>query len=373
METTEGIKPRVQEKASPEVNRVTSLDGFFHFLGQVTAKSMSDRREGIKRSLQLRHSRAELFKKFKETPKDDEETRRQLIREGKIRDELERQYLNQGEVTVNLPDLGPQTARYTLIDLPPDLKPSDATEKPPIYFIPGISNDLDCVKSTLQELAYTGRKVVAVGFPESFMGKVTPEFANAAQQSSDYQPHVAFFKEAESKLIGEANEVDLWGHSTGAAIIEQMLSDPKFQQKTREAVLLCPASSSNISKVGMGAGLIKETSHLLRRFGSLPKYSLTQGSKNSQIEGQKELKKRVFNTLMERVRTKMDFIGSAKVKEGGRIVVVSGSQDHLTESSRAKADFLANPQVAFIELPDGHHATPVTNPSLVIAKVNQIR
>lgn len=363
--------PRRQEVASPEVNRVESFDGLFYLVGKVTHKSLADKREGIQRSLQLRTTRAQILKEFRQTPKADTESRHQLIQEAKTRNELEIQYLNQGEVTVDLPGLGPQTARYTIIDLPENLKPAAEAEKPPIFFIPGLSNDLDCVKATLQELAYSGRRVIAVGFPESFMGKITPEFAQASEQSLDLEPHTTFFKEAANKLIGTDAEIEFWGHSTGATIIEQILADANFQQRTTNAVLLCPAASADISTIQAVKAFAKEIAHLGRRFGQFPRFSYTRAAKEGEAEGQRELKVKVFKALTKRVLSESDFTKDARVQEGGKIVVVSGNRDNVTRSSTAKDRFLTNPQVDFIELPNGYHFTPLTEPGRAISLVKQ--
>lgn len=240
----DGVSLRVQEKTTPEVDELKWLDTLYYKMGLITHPSLN---HGLERTRQLLRERAKLYKKFRKVPKIDQDARLEVLEEAHLRDELESQFLNQGEVTVNLTGLGSQTSRYTILELPEDQKPETAKGQPPLVFIPGISNDLIYGLDLVEELAFSGRRVISIGYPESTMGKITPEFARASVNSKTYTPHDAYFKEAIAKLAG-LGPIELWGHSTGSAVIGQMLTDPQFSQRVTNAVLLSPASSVDQSK-----------------------------------------------------------------------------------------------------------------------------
>lgn len=360
-QSPEEVGARHQEKTTPEQNKSKSLDSLFYFIGSITRKSLADKKTGIERSRQLRRTRAKLYKKFKRAPAENQVST-DIFREAKLRDALEVQFLNQGEVTVDIPSLGPQTSRYTTVDLPESQKPKEAVDKPPIVFIPGISNDLVYGIGLVEELALSGRKVISIGYPESTLGKVTPEFAKACQASQTYEPHTTFFKEAISRLVGKDTPIELWGHSTGSAIIGDLLKDPQFSQKVTTAVLLCPASSFEQSDLSLNIGTASELRDLI---GNLPEYSRFDYTP----QGQSDLKKEVYNTMRKKVCTKLDYTTS-RVQEGGKIVVVSGAKDNIVKSRLARQDFERNPQITFINWPGAYHATPMIKPEATIDMVN---
>jgi len=125
-------------------------------------------------------------------------------------------------------------------------------------FIPGLSNDLDSVASLINELAINGRKVVVIAQPESQMGTVSKEFVEATAKHPDLTAHKEFYKAAINNLVGEDIDVELWGHSIGGELIFEILNDSDFQKRTTNAVVLCPASSANVSGFQMTKALTKE-------------------------------------------------------------------------------------------------------------------
>lgn len=375
-EIVEGVSVPIQEKSVPEINLIEKLDRLFYAAGKVTRPSRfgksQETPEGLERSLLSRTARATLLAKLEAIPKNDREKRQEIIKEAKFRDEIARQYLNQGEVTVNLPGLGEQTARFVVIEPPRSLVTKETKAKPAIFLIPGISNDIDSVGSLVQEIAFLGRKVIVVGFPESYMGKVSSEFVNAVQKSKNYQPHTTFFKTAATKLLGVVDNIELWGFSTGAPITAEILADPEFQKRTTNTVLLSPASSVNQSKLQLNLGIIKEIVRLAKNFGRLPKYSLTWGRKTPDREEQKQLKQNFYKSLLDKVRRESDFWRIMKVKDTGKIVIVSGKRDQMTRSSAAISKFSKNPQAEIVDFPDGSHVTPLVESQKVLTEVFQI-
>lgn len=355
------IKAPIQETGEPTENLTEDFDKLFYRLGQVTKAKFLDRSVGepsIKRPLFARTTRAELYKQLKNIPKEESEERKKIIKEAHLRDDITRQYLNQGEIVITFPFLGIQKARFINVIPPEAIKTSETESKPPIFLIPGISNDIECVGGLVQEMAMQGRRVIVVAHPESFKGRVTKEFADAVEKDSEYGPHVEFYKQAINNLIKENEKLELWGYSTGVPIAEKILNDPKFQDKTENAVLLCPASSVNQSRISMNIGITNELKMLVSKCRVVPKLSCTKASRNSKDEDQILLKKRVLKLIMNRIRNHVNYLEGARVQEGGSIVIVSGKKDRITKSSKATEEFLQNPKVRVLNLRNGYHASP---------------
>ena len=390
------VTPPKQEIRVPEYNTLEKFNKLLYRLGKLTARSrIVDRGKPInkrsERPLSSRAQRAHLYREARKIRREmnkvyrskteDKETALAPLRrdihaifdEARARDEIARQYLHQGEITVNLPGLGEQTARYTKIDPPASRRDPAQEGKPPIFLIPGISNDIDCVGALAQELPYQGRSVVVVGFPESVMGNVTTDFAHAVETSPTYEPHAAFYKEALKELLAESPHAELWGFSTGAPIAAQMLADPELQEKITDAVLISPASVVDQSTMQLNIGVAQDSARLLKRLSSLGKYTLTLGGRAKDVPeeqaGQREIKKATMGSLLSHVRSRFNAWDKARVQNGGSIVVVSGGKDYITKSYKDENVFRRNPQMSVLRIPDGFHAYPLVEPASVVDQV----
>ncbi|MCX6791458.1 MAG: hypothetical protein NT149_00245 [Candidatus Gottesmanbacteria bacterium] len=364
------------EGITPEINKLEAFSNLFRRLGAITSKSRIRNTESD-RPFSLLAKRAELFGQAKGALHEkDTQKVREVIHEAHGRDEIAKQYLTQGEVTIDMGELGKQTARYV------EVKPPAERNKnlPTIFLVPGISNDIDCVGWLIQELAWEGRTVVCAGFPESHMGKTTEAFARAVKDSKEYGPHSQLFSSELNMLIPEG-EVELWGQSTGVPILEQMLQNPDIQERVTNAVGLNPASSVDQTPTSLYSGIAKEAAYLAGELKNMPKYTLSGGRR--EIDGitkehplQLKFNKEVMNTLLERVRTKMDLWKTARVKEGGTITIVSGDKDSMTKSSQEFTDQAKlqseNPQVRLLRIPDCHHSTVLIHPEVVLNKLKPI-
>lgn len=193
--------------------------------------------------------------RFKKNLPDD---LRAINEEKKAIDFIAKEFLMaQREVNVDLGGLGVQTARYVVLsalaEKPPGLE-EEIKVKPPIFLIPGVSNDLEGIGSLGHELALQGRQVVMVAYPEAWKGRVTKEFAQAAQEvvtSDNYEPFTKFFEGAIDNILqdpdfvkqnGVQQSIELWGYSTGANLVADILRDEKYQKMTTDAVLISPGS-----------------------------------------------------------------------------------------------------------------------------------
>jgi hypothetical protein len=364
------VEPAQQETRVPEYNTLENLNTLFYRLGKVTYRRVIRGREGdVERPLWLLAKRAELFHQAQGA---DDDTRKKVLAEARARDEIAAQYLNQGEVKVTLPGLGEQMARYTNIEPPEGSEKVGDVGKPPVFLIPGISNDIDCVGALAQEIPYQGRNLIVIGFPESYMGKTTKEFADAVEKSPDFGPHAEFYKKAINSLVGEEQDVELWGFSTGAPIVAQILNDTDFQSRTTGAALISPASCIDQSDAQLNMGVLREARQVAKKFGLVPKYTRTTGLSEGvplETKEHRQLRERVYGLLLKRVETVSGYYPNAMVKEGGKITVVSGEKDELTKSYKAREMFLQNPQMKIIDISNGYHTTPLVEPERVVPMI----
>lgn len=337
----------------------------FHAISRVTAPSES---QSVVRSLATRAVRARLYRELESIPKENIEGRKRVLAEAHARDRIARDFLNQAELTVNLDSLGEQMAKYVTLE-PPN---TQHAQKVPILFIPGISNDLDSVAGLAQEAAYSGRKITTVTFPDATIGRVTPEFAKATDKSETYQAHTAFYKAAIDKLVPEGN-FELWGFSTGGPISAEILNDPKYQNRVTNAVLIGPASVVDQS---INKSLMPGLGHEI--FGlksTAERYSFVTGAKEKTTNPEAEKARRdTFAALLKKVTTAMpDLYVGAKVREPGKILIISQAKDDVTKTEKGKDIFLANPQAQVITVPDAYHNTAVTEPERIITKIHQFQ
>jgi hypothetical protein len=325
------------------------------------------------RSLPLRAIRADLYKSYKAQVREGaalREAREAIVEEGKKRDRIETQYLQQSEVVVTMPDLGKQHARLLIIE-PEEINPPVEQEtRPPVVLIGSISSDVEPSHSLIHELAHRGKKVIVVGYPESSLGQVTEEFAQAAEKSETYEPHITFFKTIIEHITKE-DPVELWGVSTGCPIIGEMLMDEKFRQKVASAVLLAPASSIDQSQRQMIGGTLNEFAKFISQVGDLAKWPFIWGRKKPQAPEQGAIKNRVFNSLTNKVCHQFPHWDKVAVREGGKIVVWSGGKDQMTKSYQAEDQFSANPQITVVHDEKGTHTSPFTEPPRIIDMVEK--
>jgi len=357
----------------PEYNALAKLNGIMHFAGTVTETSRIAGQQGdIERPMTLRNRRSELYKA---AMKSDRPQRKELFKEAHVRDEIAREYLNQGVLKVTLPGLGTQEATYTTIDPPESQRTLETSGKPPIFLIPGAANDIDAVGNIVQELPYMGRSVTVVGMPDATLGKVTDQFAQSVAEDTHYKTHTDFYKQAIDALVGREGDFELWGFSTGAPISAEILSDPEYQRRVPNAVFISPASTIDQTTLQLGTGAVSESQKLLRRFRTLPRYSLVlpKGSNSPEDKLQQAINKKATNGILEKVKQRLDIWDDARVREGGNIVVVAGGRDELTKCHKGLDVFEENPQTKILDLPDASHMTPITKASQILPQIFQLQ
>lgn len=385
------IKPRIQELKAPVKDIVAPFaERPLYYRKKVTRKSKIPRPEPgtdshssalpsrVERSLYLRRVRAKLLEEFKKNPYSDREKRKAVLSRAADTDSLAKEFLNQGEVHVSLPDLGEQVSRFAILNSSgqPEQteKENKIPKKPAIVIIPGISNDLDSIEAHAQTVAYSGRKIVAIGYPEGYAGKVTQEFADAVEKSGSLSTHVQFFKEAISALTKDEPEIEIWGLSTGAVIVAELLSDPSFSQKAAQAVLIGPASSVEQSTMSLTIGWLKDMQRsLIHNFSDIvPSFVWFTGKRGEKDKTQIELRNKIFSALQKIVTHKSPFWQTMHVKDGGNITVIAGGKDEITKSYKATDEFSKNSQVQFAIMPGETHLTSF-NSVAVLNKISELQ
>ena len=316
------------------------------------------------------------------TPKKE---RQASVREGRARDKIAEEFINaQREVRVSVGELGEQMARFVVLTPPEGRKTEETDLKPPIFLISGISNDLESMGMLPQEIAFKGRKVVLIGFPESWNGEVTDAFGKAAEESANYEPHTTFFKEAIKTIkenqevkdrIGDVSKIDLWGYSAGAAIVAEMLTDQAFRGQIADAAIIAPPNcvdQKNLKIFGqeipLPIAVIKELYQNLRPRNIKAAAGLNVINRHDiqYTEDHRNRMLRTYNALREKVLRKNNWWkNDLRVRDGGKITVISYESDHMTQSYKVADEIAQNPNLHLIKLP-GSHNTPLTKPQDMI-------
>ena len=311
------------------------------------------------------------------------EKRRKLISEGHARDQLAEEFIsNQQEVRVDMGELGEQIARFVVLTPPEGRKTEEAEGRPPIFLISGISNDLESMGMLPQEIAFKGRKVITIAYPESWHGNVTDEFGKAAEQSSTFEPHVSFFKQAIENIrempdvkskLGEHAQIELWGYSAGALMVPEMLTDDDFSKKVSNAAIIAPASNFDQTMNQAKRNVLRDQfDTYFSDFRNVAKMNPSFRGKIEVTADFRDRQERTFNALAKKVLRKFAWWEQdMKVADGGKIAVVSYANDIQTQTLRVDKEISQNPNLHLIRL-FGTHEAPKIEPETLINAVNQV-
>lgn len=354
-----------------------SVDDWFNLfyrVGKATRRSKTARGEegsqSIERSLHSRIARANILKSLRSQQIISPIRIQEAFAKGKKFDEIDRQFADQKTLAINLSGLGTQKAFYADIQLP--IQETQETEpKPPVFIIPALSGDLYGIEPIIRELAYQGRRVVSVAYPESFHGKTTEQFASAVDLSETYYPHTAYFKKAIEQLLQEG-DIELWGYSTGGPIVAELLSDPDMQEKVTNAVIVAPASCVDQSKLSFRVGVLNEFKEVAKNIGGFSNISVVYGRKTPGDSGMLRRRKSIFNALLYgKVCKQTQAWKDMKVENNGKITFVLGGKDQITKGYSKFKDFAAlpNSQVRVIGYPKWSHLSPLTHARELVQKV----
>lgn len=393
---TPEIGPNIEEEKEPMKNAVELFEKIFYASGVITHASKFNRSEehpnAAERPMFARTRRAKLFNKIKSETGDnvqykegaginfsdlkssaeEKDFKKNILEEARLRDLIDQQTLNQHEFSINLPNYGEQKARMIDITPPAELITEKTKDLPPIFLIPGLSNDIECITNLAAELAYDGRRVVSLAYPESMMAQTTEEFAQAVESDPSFEPHVQFFGAMVDHLTKDNKNIELWGYSTGAPIAAGILKNEKYQQSVDNAVLLCSAASVEQKPTSVKIGAAKEIGYLKDNgFDAGASFHfMGVGFNQEPSKKQSELHDKIFATMLNKISHANEDWKDAKVRENGNILVVSGEKDQITKSVEMNDEFSKdNNQIRTLTIPDGYHSTPLMEPENVLPKI----
>lgn len=360
----------IQEAADPVKEYAIAAENWFNLFYRLGAAT--DRRvvNGVERSLATRVERASLLKDLKA----GKVTRAEVDAIRHDLDDFDREYLNQGRLSVDMAELGVQQSQYIAVELPS--KREAATEKPPIFLIPALSGDLNGVRPLVREAALQGRRVITAGYPESFMGQVTDAFAKASLESVNFEPHSSYFKKAIQTLVGEG-DFELWGYSAGGGLAAELLNDPELQQRVTNAVIIAPAGSIEQSKADVVKGVLHEFKEVLKNPRNIYDTVVTY-ARNGPMEAEhKKLRDKIFfSALFNKVGKRINAWEGMRVQEGGKIIIATGRKDEITKSYRIMDGSLnssANSQFRLLDDSQASHLSFLTEASSLVSHIASIR
>ncbi|KKT40734.1 hypothetical protein A3K29_00280 [Candidatus Collierbacteria bacterium RIFOXYB2_FULL_46_14] len=351
------------EKYSAEPVIEKSIGNFWYWFGLATEKL------GQKRvTFPMRRERADLYRKAKEARKteigSDERSKSMGDYEDKIR--IEREFVEQQDLEVETP-WGVQRAKYVV------LNKEIETEELPIVIIPGASNGIESMDSFVRELAreIPNRKILLIGYPDAPSGFETPEFFDAVKKAEDFEPHSIYFENAINKLV-PVGDFDLLAYSAGGGVAENFLTR---ENRVNNAVLMCPGGSKDISEKDFGSGMVRENLNLLKFLKDLPKYVFVDDKSKDE---QKKIKFGTWVELGKKVCRDNVNGTFGRFKNRGRLAVVSGGQDEVTESADVfNSQNLgnlrkrqANLEVSVIE--NSPHAGPFLEPEKYVEEIKRL-
>ncbi len=322
----------IPEKTIPELPTlyylVSAITRPSHIRKQIGESTFEQ--TGVRRPLNVLTERAELLRTLKATPTTKREERQKIIHDAHLRDEIALQSLNQGDISVPF-DGGIIKSTYMHIE-PPEEKVREKNTRglPPIVLIPGISNDPECIGSLARELAFNGRRVHVLGYPASSVGHVTENFVEHVESDENFETHAKFFRAALDELLKTEPKIELLGQSTGCPIVTNLLSDAILTDHVTNAYLVTPASAVTQTEKELMNGITTELIYLKQYLPKLPNY--WYGIETS-VGEQKIWKKRIQDALKRQDCMQSPSWKTARVIEGGQIIVISGQKDRITKSS----------------------------------------
>lgn len=355
------------EKYSAEPVIEKSIGNFWYWFGMATEKI------GQKRvTFAMRRERADLYWQAKEARKTEigSMERRKSIDDFETHTRIEKEFVDQKDLRVETP-WGKQEAKYVILNMEVD------NDKPPMVIIPGASNGVESMDSFVRELAkqYPDRKIILIGYPDAPSGKMTSEFFEAIKSADGVEPHSAYFVEAIKKILPEG-DFELGSYSVGGAIAETILSGGVLSDRVTNAWLINPGGSVEIHNDEFRFAIAHENGSLLKFLKDIPRYVFVDDKTRDEQKKMKfatwaELGKRCCRNLTD------DLIGKMKTKEGGKILVISGSEDEMTKAARKfNSETLpyfrekqANLEVSVIS--QSIHAGPFVEPNKYIDEIKR--
>ncbi len=317
---------------------------FYYLLGLASAPSRSGQYEGVRSA----HNRVKIAQHNHSPDKVSREYLNKL-------DDFDSQFQSLSRDKIYVPGLTlPQPLTYSQVNL--------GNVDKSMVIIPAFAGDHYGIEPLARESALKGYEVTTILFPESFLGESTEEFAVAMEssfrpQALTYSPHTDYFFAAIDQLRQEniiAPTFDLLGYSTGGAIMAELLSNPAFSHLVTNAIILSPGSVCDQNKWSLISGFITEAPGLVPWPNNTKcvNCALTFG-KNGEVDNANlSRRKRITKVLLEKVCRRSPYWTTARVREGGKLIIQIGKRDWATKAWELAE--LTNPSMKILSYPWTH-------------------
>lgn len=265
-------------------------------------------------------------------------------------------------IYVDMGKLGVQKANY--VDL--NLKDTDLT-RPPIVYIPGISNDVNGTGEFALELALSSkRRVIMFTYPESPQGKVTKQFSKAVLKSKNFEAHVGFFKGAIEQVLGKDSNFDICGLSAGSIMASEISKDKNFAKRIRKINLIVPPGITGLNPFDIKKRLEMNNEALkkMEENGLVGRLMVTNVKFLDRTKEEINIAERTFKFLALKMARKYKWWeGMSEAK----VIVAKG--DGVTYGIKNVDKLKNNPNLS-LEIIDGGHEVAAVNPIRVIEKMD---
>jgi hypothetical protein len=258
--------------------------------------------------------------------------------------------------------LGVQEANY--IDL--KFKDTDLT-KPPIIFIPGISNDVNGTGEFSLELALSSkRRVIMFTYPESPQGKVTNKFSRAVFKSGHFEAHVGFFKKAINQVVGENTGFDICGVSAGSIMVSGISKDKEFSDRIGKINLIVPPglTAVNLLDIKKRLKMNNDSIKKIEEDGLVGRLMVTNVKFLDRTKEEINAAEWTFRFLTLKMAKKYNWW---KGMDKARVIVAKG--DGITYGIKNIDKLKSNPNLS-LEIIDGGHEIAAVEPVRVIMKMD---
>lgn len=353
------------QKAMPK-NFTEKAGLLFKLLGAVTRKTHPKKELSVARSRAVAYNELTKLRLERRGSSNLPTDRERIILETeKRRKILHKEFTdNQMDLEIRIQEYGHLSARCVTLDGTPYQEDS-SDNSIPIVLIPGISGDLETVKTFAIELALRGKKVIVIGYPESNMGVVTQQYTDKTEES--LRPQENFFSRAIQKILPEGN-FELWAHSTGCPISARIASSYLLKDRVEKLALVAPIGcvDSSINKLIMG-GIVDVKNLITMSPPDVARYGLIGGSTGEVDPEQQKMKAAIMNHVMKLIVKRLDEFEKISELDKCKTAVWIGKKDTLTHASLATDSLRA--QGAHVIEGIGTHNRFVTHPEEVVEAI----
>lgn len=300
-----------------------------------------------------------------ETRSDLHNQYKEIVEEMRLFDDLSWQFQNNRQpIEVDLGETGTQMAVAVTLR-PENIDP----QKTPLIIIPGISSNIEGVGAFPVKLAMESRQAVTIiGHPESWMGRVTPEFSQEVKKSENFEPHTTFFKKAINQIIGGETGFDLCGISAGCVLTGEITSDNEFNQRIGKINLIVPPGFTDMSKISNL--LIAAPKMLQESFSKDPRFTTSILDSINESKEQRGLKIDTYKAIRGHLLKKYNWWENPNLHQNRKTKVILSEKDGVTLGGVYGQKLLNQSSFDVSVIKDGVHGTFAKEPERIIEKMD---